>query len=179
MHLQQQISASQPIIDLHDMVLKALSEKFGDAIQRSEIDYDYPVFFVNKSAIHEVLEFLKKDAGMSFTYLTTMCGAHFPESEGQEFMLMYQLHNLQKNLRIRIKTFMATKDLEVPTATDLWPAANWMEREAFDFYGFKFKGHPDLRRILNMDEMNYHPMRKEYALEDASRDDKEDKYFGR
>ena len=82
-------------------------------------------------------------------------------------------------MRVRIKTFMADKDLNVPTATDLWLGANWMEREAFDFYGFRFTGHPDLRRILNMDEMNYHPLRKEYALEDAGRDDKEDKYFGR
>jgi NADH-quinone oxidoreductase subunit C len=74
---------------------------------------------------------------------------------------------------------MAKSHLEVPTCTPLFATANWMEREAFDFYGFKFTGHPDLRRILNMDEMNYHPLRKEYALEDAGRDDKEDKYFGR
>jgi NADH-quinone oxidoreductase subunit C len=93
--------------------------------------------------------------------------------------MMYQLHNLPSNERVRIKTFMSEKDLEVPTITDLFDGANWMEREAFDFYGFKFKGHPDLRRILNMDEMNYFPLRKEYPLEDASRHDKNDKYFGR
>lgn len=74
---------------------------------------------------------------------------------------------------------MSIKDIEVPTATDLWKGANWMERETFDFYGFRFKGHPNLKRILNMDEMNYHPLRKQYPLEDGSRDDKADNYFGR
>ncbi len=116
---------------------------------------------------------------MGFTFLTTACGIHFPDNKGEEFCMMYQLHNMENNWRIRIKTFVGEKELELSTATDLWPAANWMERETFDFYGFKFAGHPDLRRILNMEEMDYHPMRKEYALEDASRDDKEDKYFGR
>jgi NADH-quinone oxidoreductase subunit C len=108
-----------------------------------------------------------------------MCGIHFPDNTGGEFAMMYQLHSLERNERIRVKCFMSEKDLDMPTATDLWASANWMEREAFDFYGFKFKGHPNLKRILNMDEMNYHPLRKEYPLEDASRHDKEDKYFGR
>ena len=74
---------------------------------------------------------------------------------------------------------MPKSDLVVPTLTEVYPAANWMEREAYDFYGFHFAGHPNLKRILNMDEMNYHPMRKEYPLEDGTRHDKEDKYFGR
>ncbi len=179
MHNSQHPQASQAIIDLHDKVQSALAAKFGDALQKSQIDYDFPVYFIAKSSIHDVLAFLKTDQDLGFTFLTTLCGAHFPEQGDNEFMMMYQLHNMEKNLRIRIKTFMAKKDLELPTAIDLWAAANWMEREAFDFYGFKFKGHPDLRRILNMDEMDYHPMRKEYALEDGSRDDKQDKYFGR
>jgi NADH-quinone oxidoreductase subunit C len=108
-----------------------------------------------------------------------MCGIHFPDDKEREFALMYQIHNMKTNVRLRIRTFMPKSDLEMPTITDLWKTANWMEREAYDFYGFKFIGHPNLTRILNMDEMNYHPMRKEYALEDEARTDKDDKYFGR
>lgn len=179
MHHSQHPTAAAPIIELHDKVHAALAAKFGAAIQRSEIDYDFPVFFIEKQSIHDVLEFLKTDSSMGFTFLTTMCGIHFPENAGQEFAVMYQLHNMQSNWRIRLKIFMSEKDLNVPTVTDLFLTANWMERETYDFYGFKFTGHPDLRRILNMDEMNYFPLRKEYGLEDASRNDKEDKYFGR
>ena len=162
---------------LLEKIQATLSAKFGEAIESSQMDYDFPVVVVKKSQLHEVIEFLKNEMGFSF--LTTLCGIQFPDNKGAEFAMMYQLHNLPSNERVRIKTFMSEKDLEVPTITDLFDGANWMEREAFDFYGFKFKGHPDLRRILNMDEMNYHPLRKEYALEDAGRDDKEDKYFGR
>ncbi len=153
-----------------------LQEKFPQAVLSSQMDYDYPVFIVAKDSIHDILAFLQKDG---FTYLTTLCGLHFPDNVGEEFGLMYQLHSLERNERIRVKIFMSEKNLEVPTITDLWVASNWMEREAFDFFGFRFKGHPNLKRILNMEEMNYHPLRKEYPLEDGSRHDKEDKYFGR
>ena len=74
---------------------------------------------------------------------------------------------------------MLFRSPEIPTVTDLWLGANWMERETFDFYGVKFIGHPNLKRILNMDEMDYHPLRKEYPLEDQTRDDKDDRMFGR
>ena len=80
---------------------------------------------------------------------------------------------------MRIKCFVAAATPEVPTLTTLFDAANWMERETFDFYGIQFVGHPDLRRILNMDEMDYHPLLKQYALEDETRDDKDDRFFGR
>jgi len=179
MHHSQHISAGEQAVALHDKVQVLLAEKLGSALLRSQIDFEFPVFIVEKQHIYECLQLLKEEASMKFDFLTTMCGAHFPEAGEAEFMMMYQLHNLQANERIRVKTFMSAQDLELPTATTLWPAANWMEREAFDFYGFKFKGHPDLRRILNMDEMDYHPLRKQYALEDASRDDKKDLYFGR
>jgi NADH-quinone oxidoreductase subunit C len=179
MHHPQHPQTAQPVIDLHDQVKAAIEKAFPQTLLSSSIDYDFPVFVINKPQIHDVLSFLKTEKELAFSFLTTMCGIHFPEHENHEFAIMYQLHNMITNKRIRLKVFMSRKDMIMPTATDLWAAANWMEREAYDFYGFIFKGHPDLRRILNMEEMNYHPLRKEYALEDAGRNDKADKYFGR
>lgn len=144
-----------------------------------EVHYDIPVIVVPKEMVYGLLKFLKTDSTLGLSFLTTMCGIHFPEKVDQEFCLMYQLHNMQTNDRLRIRTFMPKSDLTMPTITDIWLTSNWMEREAFDFYGFDFTGHPNLTRVLNMEEMNYHPMRKEYALEDESRTDKDDKYFGR
>jgi NADH-quinone oxidoreductase subunit C len=163
--------------ELHDKVLSGLQSQFPEAVTYSGDDRDFPVFHIEKKDLLEVLQFLKSEMG--FKFLTTMCGIHYPDQGEQEFVMMYQLHCLQTNERIRLKCMMSKAHLDVPSCTSIFPTANWMEREAFDFYGFRFTGHPDLRRILNMDEMNYHPMRKEYALEDAGRDDKEDKYFGR
>jgi NADH-quinone oxidoreductase subunit C len=74
---------------------------------------------------------------------------------------------------------LADADVHIPTATVHWDGANWMERETYDFFGVIFDGHPDLRRILNVDDMTAFPMRKEFPLEDPNRVDKKDFYFGR
>jgi NADH-quinone oxidoreductase subunit C len=89
------------------------------------------------------------------------------------------LHNLLKNKRIRIKTFVTAGNPTIETITDLFASANWMERETYDFYGIIFRGHPNLKRILNVEYMDYYPLRKEYPLEDPTRDDKTDRFFGR
>jgi NADH-quinone oxidoreductase subunit C len=159
-------------------LISKLGENIGIAIE-SEVQYDFTVLTLPKDKVLQSLTFLKNDPLFGFTFLTTMCGIHFPEAGEKEFALMYQLHNMQSNNRIRIHTYMPKSDMVMPTVSNLFPMANWMEREAFDFYGFQFTGHPNLTRILNMDEMNYHPMRREYALEDEGRTDKDDKYFGR
>jgi NADH-quinone oxidoreductase subunit C len=67
----------------------------------------------------------------------------------------------------------------VRTVSDLFSAANWMERETYDFYGIIFEGHPNLKRILNVEYLDYFPMRKEYPLEDPTREDKDNRFFGR
>jgi NADH-quinone oxidoreductase subunit C len=100
-------------------------------------------------------------------------------ADEKQLGVIYHLHNLYKNQRVRIKTFFDINKPDVPTVTDLWPSSNWMERETFDFFGVKFKGHPNLKRILNVDEMDIFPLRKEYPLEDQTREDKSDKMFGR
>jgi NADH-quinone oxidoreductase subunit C len=163
--------------ELLNKVQEHLDSRCSGAVLAASMERDFPLFHIEKKDILSVLGSLKEEMG--FTFLTTMCGIHYPEQGEMEFAIMYQLHCLQRNERIRLKIFMSKNQMDVPTVTGLFATANWMEREAFDFYGFKFNGHPDLRRILNMDEMNYHPMRKEYALEDSGRDDKQDKYFGR
>ena len=92
---------------------------------------------------------------------------------------MYQLHNLYTNVRLRLKIYLPVSSPTVPTLTPVFAAANWMERETYDFYGVVFEGHPNLKRILNVDEMIIFPMRKEYPLEDQVRQDKNDSMFGR
>lgn len=156
-----------------------LKAQFGDAILSSSQERDFPVFVVERNKIIEIIQFLKEDAELEFGFLTTMCGLHFPDNQGAEMGVMYQLHNLPKNLRIRLKIFFPITDVVVPTLTGVFPAANWMERQEYDFFGIVFKGHPNLKRILNVDEMDYFPMRKEYPLEDGTRKDKDDTMFGR
>lgn len=161
-----------------DKIKYALKDVAGEDI-KYEIHFDFVVLEVPKDKVYTILSQLKNDVTLKLNFLTTMCGIHFPDLGEREFALMYQLHNMQSNERLRIRTYMPKSDLQMKSITSLWPAANWMEREAYDFYGFNFIGHPSLTRVLNMDEMNYHPMRKEYALEDGGRTDKDDKYFGR
>lgn len=143
------------------------------------LEYDFPEITVSRDHVILVLKTLKEKEETAFGFLTTLCGIHFPEKEGREFWVMYQLHNLYTNERIRVYSHAPASDPVFATATTLWPAANWMEREAFDFYGLQFEGHPNLTRILNVEDMDYHPMRKEYKLEDDTRTDKDDTYFGR
>ena len=154
-----------------------LRTKFGDAIIASEQHYDFPVFIIRKDAMYNVLEFLKTD--LEYTFLTTLCGLHYPANAGQELGVMYQLHNLPKNQRIRLKTFFSVNDPKIQSVVNLFPTANWMERQEYDFFGILFQGHPNLKRILNVDDMTAFPMRKEFPLEDQTREDKDDKMFGR
>ena len=83
------------------------------------------------------------------------------------------------NIRIRFKVFTDISQPDIYTATGLFSAANWMERETYDFFGINFVGHPNLKRILNVEEMDYFPLRKEFPLEDQTRIDKDDEMFGR
>lgn len=178
--IQEYVTAlNQKAQPLHDTVLARLKERFGEAVLASSVDYEFPVFTITRESIVEVLRFLKEDERLNFHFLTTACGMHYPDQQGSEMGMVYQLHNMPANTRIRLKVFFPENDAVMPTITTIWPAANWMEREAYDFFGITFKGHPNMKRILNMEDITFFPLRKEFPLEDPTRDDKDDTMFGR
>lgn len=162
----------------NEFVLEAITREFPEAVVSSSEPYGFLTLEIKKSEIKKVIHYLK-ESSLEINFLTDICGIHFPEDKEKELGVIYHLHNMKTGFRIRLKTFMPRENAEVDTLTDIYIGANWMERETFDFFGIKFKGHPDLRPILNMEDLGYHPMLKEYKLEDGTRTDKDDKMFGR
>jgi NADH-quinone oxidoreductase subunit C len=167
----------RPDPDKNQMVVTKLIHNFGEAIEHHEIMADMLCIGVKKNVIYDVLLFMRDDNELQYNFLTTLCGMHYPDSA--QLGVVYHLHSFGNNHRIRIKTTTVISDPVIPTITSIWPAANWMERETYDFYGIIFDGHPNLVRILNVDDMTVFPMRKEFPLEDQTREDKDDSMFGR
>ena len=156
-----------------------LTEKFGDKVTAFEEPYGMLTFEAPAALNLEVLQFLYDDEALQFRFLTDVTAVHYPAYKGRELAVVYHLHNLIENIRIRFKVFIDIQQPDVNTASKLFSSANWQEREAYDFYGVNFVGHPNLKRIMNVEEMDYFPMRKEFPLEDQTRIDKDDEMFGR
>lgn len=157
-----------------------LVETFGTDVFNFFQDKDVFTLEVSVDKITPVILFLKNDAELRFHFLTDLCGVHYPDNElERQFAIVYHLHNWYENVRLRLKVFINGENPEVKTVSNIFSCANWMERETYDFYGVNFVGHPQLKRILNMDEMISFPMRKEFPMEDGGRTDKDDRFFGR
>ncbi|MEP6683463.1 MAG: NADH-quinone oxidoreductase subunit C [Parafilimonas sp.] len=163
----------------NERIKERLTEKFGDQVSNLDEPYGMLTFEVPKDMNLKIMQFLYDDEELKFKFLTTLCAVHYPDNKQRELAIVYHLHNLTDNIRIRFKIFVDINKPDVFTATKLFEAANWLERETYDFYGVNFIGHPNLKRILNVDDMDYFPMRKEYPLEDQTRKDKDDEMFGR
>ncbi len=168
---------SNPITS--ELLLQRLQERFGEAILQHESPYDLLTVEVTPSAAHDIIKWLKEDSELALSFLTLLGAVHYPDQEGREMAVVYHLHSLVHNVRLRLKAYLPIADPSIATITDIYVGANWQERETFDFFGVNFIGHPNLVRILNEDSMDYFPMRKEYQLEDATREDKDDRFFGR
>ncbi len=163
----------------HERIQQKLAEKFGQENLQWEEQFGLLSVTAPKEMNLKILQFLFDDEEMAFRFLTDICAVHYPENNGAELAVVYHLHNLVENVRLRLKVFAPVEKPDVFTATNIFPGANWMERETYDFFGVNFVGHPNLRRILNVDEMDYFPLRKEFPLEDQTRIDKDDEMFGR
>lgn len=163
----------------NEIIQQKLTEQFGEQLTEWETPYGLLTFRAPAEMNLKVMQFLFDDAALRFRFLTDLTGVHFPARKGEELSVVYHLHNLVDNIRLRMKVYMPVEKPDVYTASKLFSAANWMERETYDFFGINFIGHPNLIRILNVDEMDYFPMRKEYEMEDPTRRDKDDEMFGR
>ena len=161
-------------------VQEKLEETFDSAVFHFNQEKDIFSFEVSADKITAVILFLKNDPLLRFHFLTDLCGIHYPDNETErQFAIVYHLHNWHENKRIKIKVFLSGLNPEIKTISTIFLSSNWMERETYDFYGINFIGHPQLKRILNMDEMTSFPMRKEFPMEDSGRTDKDDRFFGR
>ena len=163
----------------NEMVQEQLIAKFGDQVSQFATSYGMLSFESPKEINFKVLQFLYDEPSLAFTFLTDICAVNYPNQTGAELVVVYHLHNLKENIRLRYSVSTSLENTDVYTATKLFESANWMERETYDFFGINFVGHPNLKRILNVDEMDYFPLRKEFPLEDQTRIDKDDEMFGR
>lgn len=156
-----------------------LTETFGTAVFNFQQERDIFSFEMSAETNTSVILFLKNNEDLNFHFLTDLCGIHYPDNDDEhQFAVVYHLHNWIENKRIKIKAYLGL-DPKIKSIVKIFAAANWMERETWDFYGIDFVGHPNQIRILNMAEMISHPMRKEFPMEDGGRTDKDDRFFGR
>ncbi|GAA4336537.1 NADH-quinone oxidoreductase subunit C [Flaviaesturariibacter amylovorans] len=160
----------------NEHVQQLLQERFGESVKAFEEPYGMLTFEVDREQNVEVLRFLFENG---FQFLTDVTAVHYPAYAGRELCVVYHLHNLVDNCRLRFKAYAPISQPDINSATAVFESANWQEREAYDFFGVNFVGHPNLKRIQNVDEMDYFPMRKEFPLEDQTRVDKDDEMFGR
>ena len=162
------------------LIQDKLTETFDSSVFNFREERDVFTLETSADKITALILFLKNDADLRFHFLTDLCGVHYPDNEvDRQFAIVYHLHNWYENKRIRIKVYINGEKPEIKTISNIFLSSNWMERETYDFYGVNFIGHPQLKRILNMDEMISFPMRKEFPMEDSGRTDKDDRFFGR
>jgi NADH-quinone oxidoreductase subunit C len=139
-----------------------IAASLGPAVLARQIAYGELTVVVPAEAIARVLTFLRDDGRCQFVSFVDLCGVDYPGRE-KRFDVVYHLLSPRRNTRIRIK--VETDEVTpVPSVIDVFPAANWFEREAYDLYGILFSGHPDLRRILTDYGFEGHPLRKDFPL---------------
>ena len=144
--------------------LRRLIAALPDAVRETHARLGDATALVDPARIVEVLRFLRDTAGLDFDMLIDLTAVDYL-GEKPRFELVYHLLSLKHNRRVRIKARVEEASPEIDTSVPLWAAANWMEREVWDMYGIRFRGHPDPRRILLYEEFEGHPLRKDYPKE--------------
>ncbi len=139
--------------------LDILKDTFRDAIIATDDFRGDEAAVIAKDFLHGVGLYLHDELG--FSMLIDLCAVDYPDRE-ERFEVVYHLYALEAGKRLRIKVRAAEADATVPSVHEIWPAANWFEREAFDLFGICFDGHPNLKRLLTFEGFEGHPLRKDY-----------------
>jgi NADH-quinone oxidoreductase subunit C len=139
-----------------------IADRLGPVVTGHAVSYGEMTIVVERSAIVQAVTFLRDDPACRFICFIDLCGADYPGRENR-FDVVYHLLSPILNQRIRIKV-LTDEETPVPSIIDVFPAANWFEREAYDLYGILFTGHPDLRRILTDYGFEGHPLRKDFPM---------------
>jgi NADH-quinone oxidoreductase subunit C len=143
--------------------VEKVRERFGEALKEVVYFRGEDTLVVAPEKILEICRFLKEDPEMGFDLLVDVTGIHFLERE-YSYEVVYHLLSLARRRRLRLRVRLGEAG-EIDSVTSVWRGADWHEREAFDLVGIRFKGHPDLRRILMPEDFEGHPLRKDFALE--------------
>lgn len=149
------------------MLMEKISAKFPGAVKGSVDRFGQLEIQLNAQQVPAVVKFLCDDAETSFDMLIDLVAidySAFPDWKEGRFGVVYLLKSLKLGHRAQLKTFVGEEDPTLPTISDLYANANWLEREAYDQIGVKFSGHPNLKRILNHHEFVGHPLRKDYPI---------------
>jgi NADH-quinone oxidoreductase subunit C len=143
-------------------LLDELQKRFPGAISEAVIFRNMPSLNVAKDYLVAICQFLKGPDGGAYTLLTDETAVDYPKRE-KRFDIVYHLYSFERNNRLRLRVQVGSEE-KVPSVTDVWPTANWLEREIFDMFGVVYEGHPDLKRILMPDEWVGHPLRKDHDI---------------
>lgn len=146
---------------LEDLAV-TVNQSLQEAVSGHKIAHGELTIEVRTDQIKRVLEFLRDDSSCQFDILIDICGVDFP-ARSKRFDVVYHLLSLRQNFRVRVKVKVGEEEA-VPSAVEVFPAANWFERETFDMYGVRFSDHPDLRRILTDYGFSGYPLRKDFPL---------------
>jgi NADH-quinone oxidoreductase subunit C len=143
--------------------IEALQTAFGDAVQDTLVFRDEITITVNGDQIVEVCRYCRDTRGLEYNFLSDVTGIDYYPKEPR-FAVAYHLYSMMHNRSLRLKVQLSGDEPTVPSVMEIYPAANWSEREIYDLLGVTFAGHPDLRRILMPDNWEGHPLRKDYPL---------------
>jgi NADH-quinone oxidoreductase subunit C len=134
------------------------------AIEKIVVDRGEITFFVRKEHLREVVRSLRDEPGLRFEFCSGVSGVHFPEEQGRELHAVYHFLSITHNRRIRVEVTTSDADRHIPSIVQIYPTADWHERETWDFFGIIFDDHPALTRIQMPDDWPGHPQRKDYPL---------------